>query len=131
MTLKMIRLELARTKECPEGDPRHGYELVAPLDRAGRLDAEAWRRSKPACRVRSFAPDQLAEHGHLIYTRHRSWAFSYMPGEDDDEPIYRLTDHRFREGDYVSVTEHDRETRPFRVVSVRPHHAGATQKRPF
>jgi hypothetical protein len=29
--------------------------------------------------------------------------------------------HRFVEGEYVSITEHDGQTLPFRVVSVRPH----------
>ncbi len=131
MVLKTIRLELARTRAYPEGDPEHGYELVAPLDRAGRLDAEAWRSTKADCTVRRFARNQLDEHGHLIHTRHRTWAFSYRAGEEDDEPVYRLTDHRFREGDYVSVTEHDGEARPFRVVSVRPHQAGSARNRPF
>ena len=34
MTLKLIRLELARTKEYPEGSAAHGYEFTAPLDAA-------------------------------------------------------------------------------------------------
>ena len=118
MALKKIRLELARTREAPEGDPRHGYELVAPLDSHGYLDATAWRLHRSACTVRRFAPGQDEENGTLVHTRHRTWAFSYEPGEDDDEPIFRLAEHRFREGDYVSVTEHDGATRPFRVVSV-------------
>jgi hypothetical protein len=29
---KRIRLELARSKEFPEGSATHGYEFVAPLD---------------------------------------------------------------------------------------------------
>ena len=46
--LKTIRLELARTKEFPSGNPRCGYEFKAPLDAKGltfvhpdgELDAE-------------------------------------------------------------------------------------------
>jgi hypothetical protein len=35
MSLKLIRLELARTPDFPEGSRRHGYEFVAPLDSTG------------------------------------------------------------------------------------------------
>ena len=120
MDLKLIRLELARTQQFPEGNANHGFELVAPLDTEGRLGAAAWRTAPGLCGVRRFAPDEDDEHGRLIRTRNRGWAFSYRLGEEDDEPIYRLAEHRFRAGDYVSITEHDGQTRPFRVVSVRP-----------
>lgn len=117
--LKKIRLELARTPEFPEGSARHGYEIVAPLDGNGHVDVESWRDDKKACTVRRFWADEDDEVGRLVHTRHRTWAFSYAPGEDDDEPIYRLQDHVFRVGEYVSITEHDGVTRPFRVVDIR------------
>jgi len=120
MSLKRILLTLARTKDFPQGDARHGYELVAPLDADGRLDAESWHAMKAACTVRRFAPGEDEERGHLIHTRGRKWVFSYAPGEEDDEPIFRLSDHRFVEGEYISITEHDGITRPFRVASVSP-----------
>ena len=119
MSLRRITLHLARTRERPEGDPQHGYELVAPLDPSGHLDAEAWQEAKALCTVRRFSPSSEDEHGRLIHTRHREWAFSYAPGEEDDEPIFRLADHRFVAGEYVSITEHDGVMRPFRVASVR------------
>lgn len=118
MPLKRIRLELARTTEFPEGSPDHGYELVAPLDVDGHLDIDEWRSATKDCRVRRFWLGEDDEIGHLVHTRHRAWAFSYAPGEDDDEPVFRLERHLFRIGEYVSVTEHDGVTRPFRVVSV-------------
>jgi hypothetical protein len=121
VTLSVIRLELARTRGRPEGDHNHGFDLVAPLDRDGRLDVEAWRRMTSRCTVRRFAPGEDEEHGQLIRTGSRGWAFSYAPGEEDDEPIYRLADHRFVEGEYVSITEHDGQMLPFKVVSVRTH----------
>jgi hypothetical protein len=124
VSLSKIRLELARTREHPTGDAGHGFELVAPLDREGRLDVEAWQRVKGKCSVRGFAPGEDDEHGQLIRTRSRNWALSYAPGEEDDEPIYRLADHRFVEGEYVSITEHDGKTLPFKVVSVRTHVPG-------
>ena len=113
-----VRLELARTPEFPEGNQACGYELVLPLDRNGQLDAEEWRQHRRACAVRRFWPQTKDEHGRLIHTRHRAWAFSYAPGEEDDEPLFHLDSHRVASGEYVSVTEHDGVTRPFRIVSV-------------
>ena len=60
------------------------------------------------------------EHGVLIQRRNGTWAFSYEPGDDDDEPIFRFDKHNFVVGEYVTVTEHDGVARPFRVVDVRP-----------
>jgi hypothetical protein len=122
--LLKIRLELARTKDSPDGNPRHGYEMVAPLSKDGHLDAKAWPSVSQLCTVRRFVPDEAEEHGLLIHSRGKQWAFSYQIGEEDDEPIYRLADHRFAVGEYISITEHDGITRPFRVVSVMPHRIG-------
>lgn len=119
MSLKTIRLELARTQEFPEGSARHGYEFVLPLDGAGHIDVEAWRADKQACTVRRFWGDETPEQGYLIHTRHRTWAFSYEPGEEDDEPFFRFEAHVFKQGEYVSLTGHDGVVHPFRVVSVR------------
>ena len=116
--LRRVRLELARTSEFPEGSSAHGYELVAPLDGDGHLDVEAWKDARDQCTVLRFWAGEDDESGQLIHTRQRLWAFSYKPGEDDDEPIFRLESHVFKEGEYISITEHDGVTRPFRVVSV-------------
>ena len=117
MTWRRIRLELARSPEFVNGSAEHGYVIVAPLDEAGRLDEPAWRAEKARARVRRFWREEDDELGHLIHTRHRTWAFSYAPGEDDDEPIFHLETHSLSPGEYVSVTEHDGETRTFRVVA--------------
>jgi len=119
MTLSRIHLTLARTADHPDGDPDHGYDIIAPLKKDGGLDVKAWQRHRDDCTVHRFAPREDDERGHLVHGR-RGWVFSYRPGEEDDEPIFRLDTHRFREGDYISITEHDGETRPFRVTSVRP-----------
>jgi len=116
--LRKVRLELARTPRFPEGNPACGYELVLPLDRDGLLDAGEWRQHPEACTVRRFWQGENDGMGRLIHTRHRTWAFSYMPGEDDDEPLFHLETHRLVPGEYVSVKEHDGQTLPFRIVSV-------------
>ena len=119
--LKTIRLELARTAEYPIGNPAHGYEFIAPLGDDGHIDPEQWRKQRAACTVHRFAPRQDDEHGHLVQTQGRRWAFHYDDEREpaDDEAGYRFDSHVFREGEYVSVTEHDGETRPFKVVSVK------------
>ena len=119
MSLKRIRLELARTPDFPEGSTQHGYEFTAPLDAKGHLDAAGWAHEKIACTVRRFWKDTRDEHGMLTHRHDGKWAFSYQPGEDDDEPIFRFDKHVFVAGEYVTVTEHDRIARPFRVVDIR------------
>lgn len=118
MALKLVRLELARTPEFPDGSGNHGYEFTAPLNAEGHLDAEEWKRLGQVCTVLRFWPGEDDERGQLIRTRGGNWAFSYAPGEDDDEPIFKFDRHVFRPGEYVTVTEHDGVARPFRVVWV-------------
>ena len=125
MTLKTIRLELARTKDHPQGSAAHGYEFTAPLDAQGHLDMEAWRKVKEVCTVRRFWKGEEDEHGVLTCAKGGRWVFSYAPGEDDDEPVFRFAQHEFHEGEYVSITEHDGEMRPFRVAWIRPARVGA------
>jgi hypothetical protein len=121
MTLKKIRLELARTPQFPEGSPRHGYEFTAPLDAKGHLDAPGWAKAKEACVVRRFWDGQPDEHGRLIHHRGAQWAFSYHEGEpEEDEPIFRFDKHHFAVGEYVTITEHDGVARPFRVAEIKP-----------
>src|SRR5690242_16121972 len=108
MALKRIRLELARTKEFPEGNPKCGYEFTAPLKADGRLDPEEWKREKEVCTVRRFWVGQDDENGVLIHGRGDRWFFSYDPDEDyDDEPIFKFDRHVLAQGEYLSITEHD------------------------
>jgi hypothetical protein len=118
MALKHIRLELARTKESPAGDAACGYEFAAPLDAQGHFDAVAWPEARQLCTVRRFWRGQADEQGLLVHAKNR-WSFSYAPGEDDDEPIFKFDRHAFVPGEYVTITEHDGVARPFRIVSIR------------
>ncbi len=120
MALKNIRLELARTKEFPDGSRAHGYEFVAPLDADGHLDRDEWRQFRQVCTVWRFWQGEQDERGLLVHGRGDRWAFSYEPGEEDDEPIFKFDRHNFIVGEYVSITEHDGINRPFRIVSISP-----------
>ncbi len=120
MPLHTIRLELARGREFPEGSAAHGYEFTAPLDAAGQFDPAEWKTARAKCTVRRFWGRDADETGQLVHHRGRHWAFSYVADtEEDDEPIFRFDRHAFREGEYVSITEHDGVQRAFRVASVR------------
>lgn len=122
MSLKTIRLELARSKESPAGDSGHAYEFRAPLDTAGALDREAWLQNSQLCTVRRLKDGRAIESGLLQHHRGNRWVFSYAVGTDDDEPIFKFSSHTFKEGEYVTVTEHDGVARTFRVASVEDWH---------
>jgi len=121
MPLKTIRLELARNPEFPEGSASRGYEFRTPLTADGTLDQEAWKDLRDRCTVRRFWEGEPDEVGLLVHSRGRTWIFHYdHPGEadDHDDPIFRFDRHRFVEGEYVSITEHDGVQRTFRVARV-------------
>ena len=122
MTLKIVRLELGRDPDFPEGSTRRGYEFVAPLNPDGHLDAEEWRKSRERCAVRRFWEGEPDERGHLVHRRGGTWAFHYdvVGNAEEDEPGWKFDAHTFKVGEYVSLREQDGELRTFRVVSVRP-----------
>ena len=124
-TFKRIRLNLARSKEFPQGSTRHGYEFVAPLDDKGYIDVAFWRQHKDNCRVRRFWEGEDDEIGLLVHKpggpEHARWIFDYNPSRaDDDESGYRFGAHPFRPGEYVSVRNEDDETHTYVVASVEP-----------
>jgi hypothetical protein len=119
MTLKRIRLELARDPQFPDGSHERGYEFAAPLDASGHLSAEEWKAARERCRVKRFWPGEHTEIGHLVHKRGGAWAFDYNPAtSSDDETGFKLSSHRFAPGEYVSFKEHDGHLRTFRVVAV-------------
>ena len=120
MTVRTIRLELARDRDFPNGSAERGYVLKAPLTAEGHIDAEAWRSSRRDCTVVRFWEGEPEETGHLRHTRGGSWAFHYdVEGDpEDDEVGFKFESHVFREGEYVSIRERDDTLRTFRVVSV-------------
>jgi hypothetical protein len=119
MTLKRIRLELARDHEFPDGSRSRGYEFVAPLDADGHLVASEWQRERDRCRVKRFWAGEPAEIGRLVHKPGGAWAFDYDPERtSDDEPGFKLDKHRFIPGEYVSFREHDGTMRTFLIVAV-------------
>ena len=124
-TFKRIRLNLARSKEFPQGSKLHGYEFVAPLDDKGHIDVALWRGNHEHCRVRRFWEGEDDEIGFLVHKpggpEHARWIFDYNPSRaDDDESGYRFGAHAFRSGEYVSIRNEDGEMHTYQVVSVEP-----------
>lgn len=122
---KRIRLNLARSKEFPNGSAHHGYEFVAPLDGAGHIDSKLWQQHRDQCRVRRFWNDEDEQFGLLVHkpggAEHARWVFDYDARTTaDDEAGYRFGSHAFLPGEYVSITEEDGEQHTFKVVSVEP-----------
>src|SRR5215467_1399475 len=92
---KRIRLNLARSKEFPNGSSRHGYEFVAPLAANGHIDTKLWQEHRDHCRVRRFWEGEDEQVGLLVHkpggAEHARWVFDYDPSTtDDDESGYRF-----------------------------------------
>jgi hypothetical protein len=121
MPLSRIVMRLARNPgtEFAGGDDHRGYALTAPLTGEGRLDEVAYSKSRDRCVVRRFAPDEDPVDGRLA-RRGQRWFFDYDEGDSaDDEPVYRLGEHRFAVGEYVTVTDEDGRPLTYKVVEVQ------------
>lgn len=120
MTLSRIVMRLARNPgtEFADGDDHRGYTLVAPLTADGMIDEAAYGGSKDQCTVRRFTPDDDPMEGHLRRRGNGNWFFDYEDGEEDDEAVHRLGEHRFDVGEYVSVADEDGRPLAYKVVEV-------------
>ena len=121
MQLSRIVMRLARNPgtEFAGGDDHRGYALTAPLTTDGHLDEAAYRSARDNCQVRRFAPDEDPVDG-LLAKRGERWFFDYDEGEaTDDEQPFRLGQHRFAVGEYVTVTDEDGRPLTYKVVEVQ------------
>ena len=120
MDLSRIVMRLARNPgtEFAGGDDRRGYTLTAPLTADGLIDADTYAKSRDACVVRRFAPDEDPADGRLARKGQR-WFLDYDEDDvADDEPVYRLGEHRFAVGEYVTVTDENGRPLTYKVVEV-------------
>jgi len=120
--LSQIMLHLARNPDAGvvEGDSSRGYVLVAPLTDEGLLDEEAWREHKADCTVRAFAPGVPPRVGRLARRGH-NWFFDYDRTEtDDDEPVFKLEQHKFEVGEYVTIKDKADTPLVYRIDSTEP-----------
>ena len=118
MNWKNIRLELARTKEFPEGSASRAYMLRLPISDEGIIDEPELHADPARATVRRFWPNEPDLTGYVIRTP-QGWAFSYKIGEDDDESIFHLETHAIRAGEYITLKEPDGRELPFKVTNLR------------
>lgn len=123
MSMKRIHLVLARGKGNPEGSDRDGYTFVAPLDAAGKISLDEWKAERGRCFVHRIRDGVVEERGLLVHRAGghggATWAFDYdLNDTDDDEEGYRLGDHVFAPGEYVSIRDEDGEMLTYKVKSV-------------
>ena len=122
--LQDIVLYLARSPEFPQGSPERGYEIVAPIDAAGHLDAKEWRKLKTKCRVRRFSPSEGERQGmlhHIPRGAGGAWRIEYdgQPEGYGEKGVHFDT-HRFAEGEYVSLRDVDGHLNTFKIARMRP-----------
>ncbi len=123
--MRRIRLERARAKGHPEGEPGEGYDLVAPLDETGHISVEGWRSQRALCFVHRLEGGDIVERGLLA---HRAggpgggtWMFDYDPRAIGEEEVgHHFEAHAFTPGEYVSIRDADGDVLTYRVTSVVP-----------
>lgn len=115
-TLTHIRLELAREPGRPAGDAADGWDIVAALDRDGRLDADACRRAGDRVRVRRFSGDRTVATGRLRQGAGGRWILDLEPDDATDATGYRFGEERFVPGEYVSMDEADGDQHTYVVA---------------
>lgn len=117
-SLKVVRLNLARNKEHPDGSDKYGYRFTAPLDADGHLDAALWKKEREKCRVVRFWGGEEEDIGHLVH-HGTSWGFHYdLSGDEGDEFGFKLGNHQFVPGEYVSIRDDEGKLNTFYVVTV-------------
>lgn len=119
---KRIVLHLARNKDFPLGSAQHGYEIIAPLDANGHIDARLWKAHRDRCRVRRFWNGEDEQVGVLVHkpggSEHARWVFDYdKTRQDDDEAGYRFGAHVLAPGEYLTIRDQHTD-HTFRVVSI-------------
>ncbi len=119
MSLSRIVMRLARNPgtEFADGDDHRGYTLTAPLTPDGKIDEVALKAVKGGAKVRRFLPDEDAQEGRLARKGDR-WFFDYGDEGEGDEPLYRIGEHRFAVGEYVSITDEDGRLLTYKVTDV-------------
>lgn len=116
MTWHLIRLDLARSAQHPQGSHEHCYLVRLPLDARGFIDRAELKAHPDRATVLRSRPDEPERSGHVGRSA-GEWVFSYAPGEGDDERLFRLETHPLQRGDYLTVIDTGRESFCFEVVA--------------
>ncbi len=113
-----VVLTLARNPGTPfaAGDRERGYVINAPLTADGHIDTAAFAGRRWV--VRRFGDEGDGDIGWLAH-RGNQWFIDYDPDlVADDEPIFRLGDHRFLIGEYLTITSETGQPLTYLVAEV-------------
>lgn len=118
-----ISLRLVPSPRHKAGCEDDGFEIVAPLDGDGRLDAAGLAGKESLCRVERFAPGEPRRYGGLVHRgasgrRRAAWEFDHEIGGELDAG--GLADARFAMDAVVALRNRQGETRRYRVVRLEP-----------
>lgn len=114
----VLQIALNPGQAAVAGKPVEGYVLTAPLDKDGYLDVGG--RKAQRWPVRRFGDPEDGETGWLSH-RGSAWFIDYDDDTtQDDEAIFRLSDHRFAVGEYLTVTNASGKSLTYRVAQVEP-----------
>ncbi len=118
-----ISLRRAPSPRYPAGRDDDGFEIVAPLDGEGRLDAAGLEGKEHLCRVERFAPGEARRHGGLVHRagrgrRRAAWEFDHDVG--GELHAGELANARFAIGAVVTLRDRRGAKRQFRVARLEP-----------
>lgn len=120
MAFKQIIIRLARNPGYPDGDADRGYVISAPLKDDGTLDVDAWRENRKAATVLRFDPDPAERADGWLTHRGSHWHFHYDEADEGpDEPAYRLGEHKFAVGEYITISQHGGDSLTYKVTDIR------------
>ena len=117
MKWKMIRLELARTNDFPDGSVSRAYLLRLPLAEDGLIDERALRDAPAQAIARRCWPNEPEMAGYLV-AANGGLSFSDEPAGDCSGNVFHLETRPIRMGERVLLTEPNGRKLPFRVASL-------------
>ena len=113
-----VKLRLAREPEHPRGGSEDGYDLVIPLDEAGRIDNELLKSHHELCRVVHYRAGEEHDLGHMVRLPCGRWKFHYdIKCNEEDPQGYHFADERFVVGDFILIVEGN-GPHTYRVVTI-------------
>jgi hypothetical protein len=112
--LYQVVLELAHSREYPNGSRACGYELQLPLTVDQQLDYCACRQHRHRDLICRFWSKE--ERRGELKCDQRGWFFAFGHGEATEAQILGRT--RFVAGEWIPIRGSDGQTGHFRVVEV-------------
>jgi hypothetical protein len=116
-TWYLVKLELGRTEELPNGSAARALLLRLPLARDGSVDEAARAAAPRGAFVRRFWENEPDRSGTVLRTS-AGWNLVF-PGESTGAH-HHLGEAPIRPGAVLEVKDPEGKTLPFRVVSLRP-----------